>query len=123
LVKAISACNSAKEIATDKDLLWLISLARISSVPMWLGYNCMISTDSSKIQTVEYLPPINSSPTSYATVNETLVMASQIAEKCQQELIIATYDLAIAKMAMQIQQSERPKFDNIFINLGAFHTQ
>lgn len=26
-------------------------------------------------------------------------------------------------MAMQLHQNEKPKFDNIFINLGAFHTQ
>lgn len=34
-----------------------------------------------------------------------------------------TYDLAIAKMAMQIQEKEKPKFDKIFVNLGAFHIE
>lgn len=48
-------------------------------------------------------------------------MSSEIAEKCQQDHIIVTYDLAI--MAMQIQENEKPKFDNIFVNLGAFHMQ
>ena len=32
-----------------------------------------------------------------------------------------TYDLAIAKMAYLIQSEEKPKFENIFIALGAFH--
>lgn len=117
------ACQGATEIAIGMDLLWMMSLARLDSVPMWLGYNCMLTTDSSKIQTIHYLSPINCSPTSYAIVNEMLIMANEFAEKCNEELIIVTYDLAIAKMAMQIQQNERPKLDNIFINLEAFHTQ
>lgn len=35
-----------------------------------------------------------------------------------------TYDLAIAKIAMQIQATEKPdntRFDNIFIHIGSFH--
>lgn len=116
-------CKGAAEIATDKDLLWIMSLSRIDSVPMWLGYNCMISTDRSEMQNIEYLPPINSSPTSYPVVNETLIMANEIAKKFQQKEIIVTYDLAIAKIAMQIQEKEEPKFDKIFVNLGAFHME
>ncbi|CAG4981938.1 unnamed protein product [Colias eurytheme] len=119
----MEACRGATEIAIDKDLIWVLSLSRSNSVPMWLGYNCMTSSDHSEIQNIEYLPPINSSPTSYAIVNETLIMSKEIAEKCGQQNIIVTYDLAISKMAMQIQQKEQPKFDNIFINLGAFHMQ
>lgn len=34
-----------------------------------------------------------------------------------------TYDLAIAKVAMQIQTEESPKFDNVFVNLGGFHIE
>lgn len=44
-------------------------------------------------------------------------------EKCHRNQIIVTYGLAFAKMSMQIQGKERPKFDHIFINLGAFHMQ
>lgn len=50
-------------------------------------------------------------------------MAKEIAEKCQQAEIIVRYDLAIAKMAMQIQEQENPQYNNIFVNLGAFHTE
>jgi len=31
------------------------------------------------------------------------------------------YDLVIAKVTIQIQTTEQSKFDNLFINLGAFH--
>lgn len=119
----IDVCQGAAEVATDKDLLWIMALSKLDSVPMWLGYNCLISTDHSEKQKIEYLPPINSSPTSYAIVNETLIMATEIAEKCQQEQIIVTYDLAIAKMAMLIQEKEKPQFDKVFVNLGAFHME
>ena len=119
----IDVCKGATEIAINNDLLWIISLSRNISIPMWLGFNCMISTDQSEIQKIDYLSPKNNSPTSYFVVNETLRMAKEIAEKCQNEIIIVTYDLAIAKMAMQIHESDKPKFDNIFINLGAFHME
>lgn len=63
-------------------------------------------------QIVDYLPQINSSPTSYTIVHEPMIQALRIAEKCHQEHIIVSYDLAIAKMAMQIQLTEKPKFDS-----------
>lgn len=34
-----------------------------------------------------------------------------------------TYDLAIAKMALQIQIQEAPNFDDMCINLGGFYIQ
>lgn len=81
-VNTIDECKSATTIATNKDILWIMSLLRKDSVPMWLGYNCMMSSDPNLIQNIEYLPPINCSPTSYAVVQETLIMATEIAEKC-----------------------------------------
>lgn len=44
----IEKCQGAKEIALDKDLLWIISLSRLDSIPMWLGFNCLMSTDYSE---------------------------------------------------------------------------
>ena len=35
--------------------------------------------------------------------------------------MIVNYDLAIAKRAQQIQQSESPLYDNIFVCFGPFH--
>lgn len=123
IVEAIADCRINEEMAIERDLLWAISLSQINYTPMWLGYNCKTILDSSTIQKVDYLPPINASPTSYSVVHETLCLAKDISQKCNQEEIIVTYDLAIAKMAMQIQRDSSPDFDNIFINLGAFHTE
>ena len=30
------------------------------------------------------------------------------------------YDLGISKIALQLQEEEAPKFDNIFVGLGGF---
>ena len=37
--------------------------------------------------------------------------------------ITVTNDLAIPKVAMQIQSQESPKYDQLFTNLGAFHKE
>ena len=41
----------------------------------------------------------------------------------QKTSIAVTYDLAIAKIAMQIQHEETPKYDGVFIALGSFHIE
>ncbi|CAG9818900.1 unnamed protein product [Phaedon cochleariae] len=109
------------------DNIWLILLAITDTeIPMWTGWN-NLQLDSSTlpmpIQNVSYLPPINESPTNMSVVAHTLNLAQNIAHECQQPYISVTYDLAIAKMTMQIQSEERPKYNNIFIQLGAFHIQ
>lgn len=79
-----------------------MSLFQIDSVTMWLGYNCKIGIDETKIQIVEYLSPINESPTSLTVDQETLNIAKEVAKNCNQQQIIATYDLAIVELAVQI---------------------
>ncbi|GFY58235.1 hypothetical protein TNIN_74451 [Trichonephila inaurata madagascariensis] len=45
----------------------------------------------------------------------------KICEEVKQSSIQVTYDLAIAKVALQIQATKKPDIDNLFIHLGAFH--
>lgn len=49
--------------------------------------------------------------------------SQQLADECCMSSIAVTYDLAIAKIAMQIQAHEAPRFDNIFVAMGAFHLE
>ena len=37
--------------------------------------------------------------------------------------IAVTYDLAIAKIAMQLQAEESPKYVKVFVAMGSFHMQ
>lgn len=109
--------------AQQRDLLWMVSVAlELPDTPMWIGFNAKTIRDTSPRQNIFYLPPINQSPTSNSVVLETMKRAKQIAAECGQENICVTYDLAIAKVAFQIQCTEAPAFDNLFIQMGDFHT-
>ena len=45
------------------------------------------------------------------------------AEECDQEYGVVTYDLNASKPAVQIQATESPKYDAIFIMPGGFHIE
>ena len=119
----VNECSEARKIATRRDFVWLVSMLSNPLEPMWLGHNCQMIADDSTVQRVEYLPPINASPVTYDVVHETLNYGLSIAQKCNQQKIIVTYDLAIAKMALLIQSQERSLYDDIFVNLDGFHMQ
>ncbi|XP_033229629.1 uncharacterized protein LOC117181170 [Belonocnema kinseyi] len=88
---------------------------------MLLCFNSQTFIDDSQRQVVYYLPPLNSSPTSNAMVHETMDRAKDIAAQCNQEVIIVTYDLGVAKIAMQIQKAAVLAFYCLFINLGSLN--
>ena len=91
---------------------------------MWVGWNSLQTPDKNDAPgNVLCLPQINLSPTSPAVVRETLKRAQQMASECNMSSISVTYDLAIAKIALEIQAEECPQYDNIFIALGAFHIE
>lgn len=46
-----------------------------------------------------------------------------IASESGKQSIAVTYDMAIAKLAMQIQSEEQPVFDRVFVALGSFHIE
>ena len=54
-------------------------------------------------------------------VAETLKRAQAIAQESNKKSTSVTYDVLIAKVAMQLQAEEAPKYDDIFVNMGAFH--
>ena len=54
-------------------------------------------------------------------VEETLKRLQKVAAECNKYNTSVTYDLAIAKVAMQLQAEEKPTYDNVFIHLGPFH--
>ena len=90
---------------------------------MWVGFNAKLLTDISRTQKVSYLPPINLSPTDPSVVMETMNRAIKIANECKQKYIVVTYDLVIAKMALQLQSMHKQTFDRLFIHLGPFHIE
>ncbi|KAL4718512.1 hypothetical protein ACJJTC_002715 [Scirpophaga incertulas] len=104
------------------DLAWAVShFLKLSNVPAWVGYNSKIYEDNSIKQKISYLTTINASPTNTSVILETMRQAQQIAQECSEDYMEVTYDLAIAKVALQLQSTEKPKYDNLFIHLGSFH--
>ena len=45
-----------------------------------------------------------------------------VAKECGDKYAIAKYDLAVAKIAKQIQIQNSPKCDDCFIQFGQFHS-
>lgn len=131
LVETLSPLENLLKLATcDSKIVfekihfaWIIAHhLSIPKVPMWVGFNSLMFKDNSKVQTVSYLTTINESPTNPAVVRETMVRSQKAAAELGEEYIEVTYDLGIAKIAFQIQSSEKPRFDNLFIHMGGFHT-
>ena len=111
-------------MARQLDYVWLATLfSDRSNTPMWTGWNSRHVHENLPLQNVFYLSPINASPTSRSVVLETLKKSIQIADECDQKYIFVTYDLAIAKIAFQIQHEESPNYDRAFILLGSFHIE
>lgn len=105
------------------DVIFMLSHAfKIPNTPMWVGFNSQVVEDMNTTrQKICYLTPINESPTAKNVVLETLKESQKIAKEVKQSEIAVTYDLAIAKIAMQIQSEAKPLLDNVFIHLGSFH--
>ena len=74
-------------------------------------------------QNIWYLPQVIQSPTSTSVVAETMRRLWRIASEGQKENNSVTYDLAITKLAMQIQAEEKSTFDKSFISIRFFHLE
>ncbi|GFW32459.1 uncharacterized protein TNCV_676181 [Trichonephila clavipes] len=93
---------------------------RLVDTPMWTGFNSKIMIDDSPQQLISYLTPINESPTSNAVVLATMQQCMSVLQELSQEYMQVTYDLAIAKIALQIQATENNTFQKAFYSLGCF---
>lgn len=52
-----------------------------------------------------------------------MLQSLKAADECGQKYVQVTYDLAIAKIALQIQANENDVFSRLFVHLGSFHIQ
>lgn len=117
----VASCES-ENVFRNIYFAWMTAhCLAIPKVPMWIGANNLIYEDKSNQQQVCYLTTINQSPTHAAVVRETMLRSLKAAEELGEEYMQVTYDLGIAKIAMQIQATEKPSFDKVFIHLGVFH--
>ena len=87
-------------------------------VSMWVGFMSKYYVDNLPQQVVRYLPI-----TGLDVIQETLVLTQPCAQECRQPYGVVSYDLNAAKPAMQMQATEKPKYDNVFIMPGVFHVE
>jgi len=99
----------------------MMSTALCQNIPMWVGWNSLITDDPLPQQIIGYMKNICLPPTRLDVVAETMRISQKVAEECQQPYAIVTYDLAVAKLALKIQDEDAPQYDNVFICFGAFH--
>ena len=110
--------------ARDLNHVWMMSHALdADAVLMWVGFNSLFYKDKLPKQEARYMPNLKEPITSLSVVRQTLLTTQKCAEECHQDYGVVTYDLNAAKPAMQIQATESPRFDTIFIMMGAFHIE
>jgi hypothetical protein len=63
---------------------------------------------------------INLPPTRLDVVAQTMNLSKRIAEECEEQKAIVHYDLAIAKLALQIRFSKSPHYDDVFVCFSPF---
>ena len=88
---------------------------------MWAGWNSRYGPQEESKPKFWYLKQMNESPTSTSVVAETLKRLQKVAEECNIYNISVTYNLAIAKVAMQLRAEENSTYGNVFIHLGPFY--
>ena len=104
--------------------LWTLAKSLFKEeVPMWHGWNYLHEVDINPEQNVLYMQHVELPPTRNDVVRETLRRSQLVSAACHQEYTVVTYDLAVAKLAKQIQDAESPEFDKVFIMFGSFHTE
>ena len=92
-----------------------------NNIPTWIGWN--LTVDNLPRHTIGYMDNYSLPPTRLDAVAQTMKTSEKIAAECGETYAEVHYDLAVAKLAIQIQAEESPVYDNIFICFGAFHVQ
>ena len=97
----------------------IVMFDKKNETPMWTGWNSRQEKKSEEkmiFQNVWYLPQIRVSPTSHSAVVKTLKRSLKVADESNKDSTSVTYDLTIAKIALQVQAEEKPTYDRIFIS-------
>ena len=104
-----------------RDMLWMMTISLEKQTPMWCGWNALVTPDLLPKQSIGYMENLNLPPTRLDVIAETLKISQRVTDECGEKYAVVTYDLAVAKPAMQMQAVESPLYDHVLICFGAFH--
>lgn len=96
-----------------KDKIFLMMSCRLHETPSWVEWNSCIINDSLDLHNIAYMENICAPPTRLDVLVETVTKSKKVVEESDDTYAIVTYDLAIAKPAMQIQVQEVQLYDNV----------
>ena len=105
------------------DTLWTFSFNFLQDIPMWTGWNSERYYEKTPTKKIGHMKPITLPPTRTDVVRETMIQSQKVSAECGSKYTIITYDLAIAKVAKQIQCEEYPTFNSIFVMFGRFQVE
>ena len=89
----------------------------------WVGWNAQFTEDPLLHQRIEYMENITLHFTRLDVIAETLPIPQRVAPECGDGYAVVHHDLLMAKSAIQIQATESPRYVDIFICFGPFHTE
>ena len=121
------ACIPSLLCSTAGCLYWLTcrALFNISScIPDWSGWVSQTTSYCQHVQpsNIGYMAPIQSPITDVSVVYQCLQTSMKVSSTLGQKFTFVTFDLAAAKLAMNVVWNEPKKFESVVIHLGAFHT-
>lgn len=123
LVKTYQNIPATLKSANMLDHMWMMNFAlKVPANLRWTDWNEKYHKDSVSRQRIEHLPQI-SMPPNNGIVFKMLKICLELADECNQQYIMVTYDSGIANRAYRIQAEHSPMFDRIFINLCPFHIE
>ena len=109
---------------SDLDIIWEILINNFDGIPLWTGWNPKRVKPSQKgHQQVRYMKPIPFPPTRIDVIKEVMAKSEEVRIECGGMVLPVCFDLAIAKIALQIQSQEAPEYDRLFILFGQFHIE
>ena len=121
---AIRTVPRPPRVTTDQynDMLWMMSCS-LYVTPMWQGWNSKLIEDPLPQTRIRYMNNITLPSTRLDVVKETMRISNEVRKECGEEYMVPTYDLAIAKPALKIQEEESPELDALFVAFGTMHIE
>ena len=117
-------CESAKQQANCKDVLWLISRTLkcdTQVVQCWGGFVSSTGLTPERLTRIDYYPMIYHPITEYSTVQECLMYAQRASDEVGQNFVYCTFDLGVCMKAFPLLWNYPLRFSRHIVMIGTFH--
>ena len=130
LIKKAVRENTGKNITSASNVkdIWnsindILKPEKVAKNSIKIETNGKLIEDPLPQQRIGYMNNITLPSTRLDVVRETMRISNEVRKECGEEYMVPTYDLAIAKPALKIQEEERPDFDSLFVAFGTMHIE